>query len=496
VTAVGSAAIWFPAQPSAASHPALDADLNVEVVVVGAGLMGLTAALELARAGVQVVVLERRTVGAGETSHTTAHVTARPDAPMRDLLKSLGKDKAAQYWAAMGNALDHIVARSEQLRVPFRRVEAWLFGRDLKPELEALLEVGASAYIGEAPNTFRFKQGLAVRNQARFDVGEYLRALTLHAEQLGVRIFENSAVTGGDNDTLHVQSPIGEFAVRAERTVLATHVPLFTNPVLLDRLQADQSYAIAVAVPAGSAPDVLAEDDEDPYHYYRLERGARRGHAAEDIVVFGGNDHATGSPPKEDPYRALETRLREWLPGTPMRVLREWTGELWTVADGLPIIAEDGAHRFYGTGFAGVGMTQATLAGTMAAEWAKGREVPWASLFTDARFSGSELPGIARRGAAFVTGLVKNVLPRKLPDADSLAPGEGEIVQTDTGKRAAYRTLEGTLLTLDPHCTHAGCEVVWNGVDRTWDCPCHGSRFYASGEVRAGPAVKPLAPLE
>ena len=496
MTPAAQRAIWFSAAHS--NQPALGENLSVPVAIIGAGLMGLTAALELSRVGVRVIVLERRWIGAGETGHTTAHVTARPDAPMSGLVSSLGVDKAAQLWSAMAGAVDHVKTRSEQLHVPFCTVNAWLLGREarLNSELEALLGVGASAFIGPPPAPLPRKRGLCVRSQARFDVAEYLHAVAIQAQQLGARIFEQSAVTAADGNRLTVSSPLGEFTVNAERVIVATHVPVFANPLLLDRLQPTQSYAIAVAVPSGSAPDVLCEDDDDPYHYYRLERGATRGHANEDIVIFGGEDHATGQQVKTNPFRKLEATLQTWLPKVSMRLLREWSGELWTVADGLPIIGTDDQSRYFGTGFAGVGMTQATLAGLMATEWARGRAVPWDDLFTPKRFSVSEVPGFIQRGAGFVANLIAAGLPHKLPSPDSLGAGQGAIVRGEAGKAAAYRPLSGQLLQLESRCTHAGCELVWNALDSTWDCGCHGSRFTASGEVRSGPALTAMKPLE
>jgi glycine/D-amino acid oxidase-like deaminating enzyme/nitrite reductase/ring-hydroxylating ferredoxin subunit len=491
-------AIWYSNTVSP-THPVLDRDLEVDVAIIGGGLMGVTAALELRRTGVNVALLERRFMTSGDTGHTTAHVTARPDVPMRDVVKRLGVEGANQLWQAMDTALRHIEARSEQLRVPFARVDAWLFGKraTLEAELEALLSVGSSARIETPAAPFPFKFGLCVPQQARFDVSEYLRATLEQAQRLGAEVYEQSAVTRADGNDLQVTSPKGQYRVRAGRVIIATHVPVFANPILLDRLRPDQSYAIAVAVGSGRAPDVLAEDDHDPYHYYRLERGALRGHAMEDIVIFGGEDHKTGETSSAKRFESLERELERWLPGVPHRPLRQWSGELWTTADGLPMIGEDDHGRYFGTGFAGVGMTQATAAGLMAADWVRGRgDAPWAKLFSPARFSTAELPGILERGAGFVANLVSSKLPRKLPTAEEIAPGDGAKVRTQSGVAAAYRDLGGHLHLLNPSCTHAGCELQWNATDRTWDCGCHGSRFTAMGEVRSGPAVQAMKELE
>jgi len=251
VTPISQPAIWF--STAHGSLPTLSRDLSVPVAIIGAGLMGLTAALELSRAGVRAIVLERHWIGAGDTGHTTAHVTARPDAPMADLVSSLGADKAAQLWSAMVGAVDHLKTRSEQLNVPFGTVNAWLLGREarLNSELEALLSVGASAFIGTPPAPLPRKQGLCVRSQARFDIAEYLRATAAQAQQLGAEIFEQAVVTAANGNRLTVSSPLGEFTVQAERVIIATHVPVFANPLLLDRLKPTQS--ISGALPLGTA---------------------------------------------------------------------------------------------------------------------------------------------------------------------------------------------------------------------------------------------------
>lgn len=486
-------AIWFG--NNHASHPALDHDLNIEVAVVGGGIMGLTTALELAQAGKKVALFERRWIGSSETGHTTAHVTARPETPMADLIKQVGTGGVTDIWQAMNSGLQYISKRATEFQISSARVDAWQMGRKgaLESELEVLQMLGASAKISKPPAPLMGRQALCLFDQMRFDVAQYLRAMTECAEKLGVLIFEKSTVTEGEDNQLEVQTETGTWQVKAEKTILATGAPLFASPILLDRIRADQSYAIAVAVAAGSAPDILAEDDETPYHYYRLEPGVARGHPQEDIVIFGGEDHKTGREASTDRFEALELTLKQWLPGIDYRLVRRWSGEIWTSTDGLPLIGEDHKGRFFGTAFAGVGMTQGTLAALMAVDWVFDRTSPWSEVFSPSRFSASELPGIVQQGIGFVTQLVKTVLPQKLP-TESLQAGEGALVTIDGQASAAYRDLSGALHLFDPKCTHAGCEVHWNQADSTWDCGCHGSRFTADGAVRSGVAVKGLTP--
>ena len=418
-------AIWFGNRPT--SHPALDRNLDIEVAVVGGGIMGLTTALELAEAGKKVALFERRHLGSGETGHTTAHVTARPETPMAELIKQVGTGGATEIWQAMNSGLQYISKRATEMQISSARVDAWQIGRRgaLQSELEVLQMLGASAKISKPPAPLSGKQALCLFDQMRFDVAQYLRGLTECAEKLGVMIFEQSTVTEGSDNQLEVHTKAGIWQVKASKTILATGAPMFASPILLDRIRADQSYAIAVAVAAGAAPDILAEDDENPYHYYRLEPGETRGHPQEDIVIFGGEDHKTGREATLDRFESLELTLKRWLPKIDYRPVRRWSGEIWTSSDGLPMIGEDHRGRFFGTAFAGVGMTQGTLAALMAVDWVFDRTSPWSQVFRPSRFSASELPAIVQQGIGFVDSSREEWMHRFLQGANA-GPLSGE----------------------------------------------------------------------
>ncbi len=487
-------AIWF--RLAHVSQPPLAQNLEIEIAIIGAGIMGLTAALELAKAGRRVAVFERRFIGAGETGHTTAHLTARPDVPMVDLQKRFGADGVTSVWQAMNTALEYIETSSQAHGVPFARVDAWQFGTPsvLSSELRVLNLVGANASISQAPSGFSFESGLCITQQARFDVAQYLQTLLLEAKKRGVVFFEKSAVIDSDTNSLTVRSESGTYKVSCQKQIIATHIPIFANPLLLVRMVAEQSYAIAVAVKSGSVPDVLAEDTEDPYHYYRIEPAMAHESGDEDIIIFGGQDHKTGKSADPEPFIALQQRLKKWLPTTEQRLIRQWSGEIWTSNDGLPIIDEDHQGRFFATGFAGVGMTQGTMAGLMASDWASEKPSAWRAIFSSSRFSSSDIPTILEHGIAIAGVMIEAALPKKLPALESTTVGVGGLIQHDQQHLAAYRDLNSKLHLFDPKCTHAGCELHWNLSDKTWDCGCHGSRFTALGEVRAGPALEPMKP--
>ena len=502
----------------------LATDLEFDVAVIGAGITGLTAAHQLSRQGQRVIVLERGTVGHGESGQTTAHLSARPDLNLSELIERFGEQAVRRIWQGGMEAIKHIeeVCELEQIEAHFARVEGWLIARDkdgrqtVDDESQALKRLGVAHEIAHSP--IRAERAVRIPDQARFHLGRYLEGLARAAMAHGTVICEHAAVvsmTGGRPHRLEVSDSSNSQAdattlgtVLAQRVIVATHVPIWTHYLVLDKLKPSQTYVIAAKVAVGSAPDALIDDTDDPYHYYRLEPNGDH-----DLVIFGGKDHPTGAPEESNHYQDLERELGAWLPEVEFEVTHRWSGEVWASLDGLPYIGPDltpAPERFIATGYNGVGMTFGTLAGLMAADWAVGREHVDADLYAPSRLAMRDVGSVVGQGLGYVKQFLGDKIGDKIGgliggakestgpnDVNEIAPGQGAIIDLPTlGKVAASRNDDGTLLEVSAVCSHAGCTVVWNPIDRSWDCPCHGSRFAPTGEVLAGPAVHPLKTLE
>jgi glycine/D-amino acid oxidase-like deaminating enzyme/nitrite reductase/ring-hydroxylating ferredoxin subunit len=336
------------------------------------------------------------------------------------------------------------------------------------------------------------KPGVQFANQLKFHPRKYLAGLLEKLPGRGMHVFQGTEVTEILEQPLRVKA--GGHEVRCRHIVIATHVPLqglagtVSAALFQTKLAPYSTYAVGARIPPREVPEASYWDTGDPYNYLRVDR--RRGF---DYAILGGADHKTGQT--RDPqkhYARMAKALTKLIPKA--RIDYQWSGQVIETPDGLPYIGEMTPGQFIATGFAGNGMTFGTLAGMMACDAIARRKNPWQELFDVHR---KKLRGSAwdylKENKDYPYYFVKDRLTR--PAANSLRSvkrGEGRVVQLDGEKVAAYRDEKGKVTLKSAVCTHMGCIVRWNGAEKTWDCPCHGSRFRATGEVLAGPAETPL----
>ncbi len=497
---------WIDSAPLP-PFPKVERDGRFDAIVVGAGITGLTAAYLLARAGRSVAVLERGTAARIDTGHTSAHLTMATDTRLTELVDRFGRDHAQAAWDAGLAAIARIesIVGDEEIDCAFEWVDGYLHapageGRDqaaesFRQEAALAADLGFdAAFVEDVP--FAGGPGIRFENQARFHPRRYLAGVARAITDRGGQIFERSEASEFCADPLSVT--VKRHTLRCDELIMATHNPLVGvsslagATVFQTKLALYTSYVVAGRVAQGTVPDGLYWDTADPYHYLRIE--PRSGH---DVVIFGGEDHKTGQV--EDTaacYEALERTLRMLVPA--VEITHRWSGQVIETPDGLPYIGAMADHQYAATGFAGNGMTFGTLGAMMTTDAILGIRNPWADLFEPGRAA-------VRRG--LWEYLKENVdypyymIRDRFAGADgrslrSVKRGEGKIIERKDGKVAAYRDGSGKTVVRSAICTHMGCVVGWNGAERTWDCPCHGSRFRPDGSVISGPAEAPLAEVE
>src|SRR5688572_26934008 len=453
--------LWMVSSPPKV-FPPMAGDIRTDVCVIGAGIAGVTTAYLLAQAGRRVVVLEDGAVGGGETGRTTAHLS---------------------------NALDdryHILERVHGL-------DGYLFlspGQSpdlLDAELEAAHRAGLTAVgrLGRAPLP-GWDTGPCLRfpDQGQFHPLAYMNGLVSGIERMGGQLFGKTHVTGVEAGSPSTVSTTNRRTVTADFVVCATNTPIVDWVVIHSKQAAYRTFAIAGRVPPGSVPSALYWDTADPYHYVRL---------AGDVLIVGGEDHKTGQRDDgSDRFRKLEEWARERFPIGEIEF--RWSGQVMEPVDGLGYIGRNPGQQqiFVATGDSGHGMTHGTIAGILIRDLILGRGSVWDELYNPGRKSVRSTVEYVRENLNVARQYVDYVTPGEVGSEEEIRPGEGAVIRRGIKKLAVYRDDSGALHRASAVCPHLGCIVQWNSLERSWDCPCHGSRFGVDGSVLNGPAARGL----
>lgn len=502
-----SRSIWKE-DVTALEAPPLEGDVTADVCVVGAGIAGLTAAYLLQQSGAQVVVLERGPIGGGETGQTTAHLASAMDDRFEELERLFGAEGARLAHESHGAAIDKIeeIARREGIDCDFERLDGYLFlGRGQPAEMianehEAALRAGFPGLerLARAPLAF-FDTGPCIRfpRQAMFHPLRYLAGLLAAARRDGARVHAGTRVVRVEGGASPVVWTEAGLQVKARSVIVATNSPINDRFAIHTKQAPYRSYVVALPVPAGSVPYGLYWDTEDPYHYVRLQRARGEDGLATEMLIVGGEDHKTGEADDADErYARLEAWTRERFPMAGQARFR-WSGQVYEPIDGLGFIGEDPEHArnvYIATGDSGQGMTHGTIAGMLLGDLIAGRENPWAELYSPRRRTLKAAGEFARENLKVAAHYAEWLERSSVKSADEIPCGKGAIVQRGRHKVAVYRDEQGQVHERSAMCTHLGGVVHWNSEEKCWDCPLHGSRFAATGEVVGGPAKTPLGP--
>jgi len=499
--------VWSEATPAPPYAP-LAGNATVDVAVVGGGVTGITAALLLARAGRRVAVIEARRIGKGESGKTTAHLTEALDIPYHQLISRFGVEGARLAAKGQRAAIERIAAFAAECAIDcdFQRLSGFAYAETraergaLEREAAAAHRLGLNATLVErAPLPFPITGALRFDDQASIHPRAYLQGLERAFVALGGRIFEDTQVVAIDEDEpCRVISDRG--VVAARDVIVAAHVPIVNRVLLHAKLAAYRTYVLGIDLTGDAGiGDGLYWDLAEPYHYIRAHTiGGRR------FLIVGGEDHKVGDADDTTaPFARLESFVRVRFGRDVAPTDYRWSGQIVVSADGLPYVGRNSMSHdvFVATGYGGNGITQGTLAAMVLTDEICGLPNPLGELLDATR-----IKPLASAGAVLTENLdfPKHLLTDRLSGrgddgAGALAaipPGEGRVVSLEGERLAVYRNGNGQLGALSPKCTHLGCLVHWNTTEKSWDCPCHGSRFDPHGRVLNGPAVNALEARE
>jgi glycine/D-amino acid oxidase-like deaminating enzyme/nitrite reductase/ring-hydroxylating ferredoxin subunit len=490
----------------------LNQDKKTQVLIVGAGLAGLSVAYNLLKAGRKVIILEDGLVASGESGRTTAHITAALDDRYYEIEKVFGEDGmklAADSHTAAINFVEDVV-KKENIDCDFERVEGYLFMHpsdkieNLQKEFDATQRAGLKTEWVEQTRFVSGYNGPCIKypNQAQFHILKYMRALAEAITKMGGEIYTRS----------RAEKITKKGAECNGHTVSATHIVVATNSPVNDfvTMHTKQSpfrtYVIAAKVPRGTMPHSLWWDTGNmdskwftaPYHYVRLQSYNKE----YDLLISGGEDHKTGQADdegikEEDRYDALENWTRKHFPAITSIEYR-WSGQVLEPLDYLGFIGKNPGddNIFIVTGDSGNGMTHTTIAAMLLTDLILGKENKWAEIYSPKRIP-IKVPGTFLSETLNMAKQYGDYISKgDVTEANQLANDEGAILSKGLRKIALYRDAAGTLHSFTAVCPHLGCVVQWNGDEKTFDCPCHGSRFSKEGVVINGPAVSNLERIE
>ncbi|MCX2729242.1 FAD-dependent oxidoreductase [Saccharopolyspora sp. NFXS83] len=487
-----SRSLWWDTARLPARVPPVAAAGDFDVAVLGGGITGLTTALLLRRAGARVAVVEAGRVGSGATGSSTAKVTALQATMCSTIRSQRGPEAAAAYAAVCADAVERVaaLAAEERIECALRRRPACTYAADaaeteaIDAEAAAAREAGLPVELDRAAGLpFPVAGAVRLADQIEFQPVEYAAGLASALRDDGCAVFEDTrALDVRQGAPCEVVTTGG--TVRAERVVVATHYPVLDRGLYFPRLEAERSYCVAARV-GPHEPLPLAINVRAPKRSLR---------SAGEAVVVCGESHPTGSPAGRPPYAALEEFARRHWPVE--EITHRWSAQDPTAYDRFPMVGPylPGSTRlFVATGFMKWGLCGGTAAAALLADRLTGTPGPEAEPFDPGRVSPRSAGRLAKMNAGVGVAFVGDRLTAgEVGSVEQVPLGAARVVRAGTDLTGVYRDEDGCAHAVSLRCTHLGCLLRFNDDERSWDCPCHGSRFDVDGTVLEGPAVRPL----
>jgi len=477
-------------------------DMEADVVVVGAGIAGLTAAALLKGDGRRVVVVEAGRVCSGVTAYTTAKLTVLHGLVFDDLVSAFGEEGAGKYananLAGMATVADLAVRHA--IDCDLERRPAYTYTTDPAMVDKLTAEVAAAQGLGLAAGLttdtdlpYPVEAAIRIDDQAQFHPRKYCLGLAAAIDGDGSVVFERTRALSIDEDGDRCTVETDHGTIIADFVIQATHLPFSDKGGFFARTSPMRSYALSARL-EGPVPQGMYLSVDTPSRSVRSARAD-----GEEVVILGGEGHKVGQDPDtRERHAALEAWAREQF--AIRSIDYRWSAQDYVPADHVPFVGPvtPGSDRvLVATGFKKWGMSNGSAAGIMLADRIAGRPNPYADFFDSTRLNPRQsVKELVKENANVVKRFVGDRLRTETRSVADLAPGEAAVLVEGTERVAVYRDDAGTLHAVSPVCTHLGCTVTWNTAETTWDCPCHGSRFTCDGQVIQGPAVKDLEARE
>lgn len=480
--------------------PRLKSDTSSDVIIFGAGMAGLSLAYELSKNNLDVIVIDSNEIAHGESYHTSAHLTVSLDMPFHSLEKTHGLEVMKKVANSHTKAIDQIeaIVNAEKIDCDFQRCNAYIISKEndlkiLAAEKDAMQKVGISARITTIQLKNEGVHTIELSQQAFFHPLKYLAGLANTLKERGIKIYTNTSVIEVDKNIVHTDTG---HVISAKHIIVATNSPINIKYGIYLKQTAYRTYMIGSLIKKDEIKGMYSELSNQKsgsfkgYYYARVHPYDSK----HDLLLCGGEDHPTGLTSNtdvqfNDPYRRLSEWSKKYFQVE--KIKYKWSGQVMETMDGLAYI---GKYKDYYivTGDCGNGLTYSIIASRLISDLLNSKPNVLQEIFDPERFklfkSGSWIKSTI---AGFATYIHEKEILKK-NEIENLSHEEGKVFEIEGDKKAIYKDDHGRLHVLDAHCTHLGCIVKFNMLEKSWDCPCHGSRFDIEGKVLNGPATAAL----
>lgn len=489
---------YWMASTAQKDYPILDNDISVDIAIIGGGFVGISTAYMLSNEGFKIAIIEADRILQGTTGHTTAKITSQHGLIYNKIKSQMSTEFAKQYADANETAIRTIekIAKENNIECDFIPQSAYDFTyRDgyvdkISEEVKVASSLGIKAtYLEEIPLPFKIKAAVRFDNQAQFHPRKYLIPLAEKISQRGCQIYEQSRVVDIEEGDKYILITNKGKKVIAEKVILASHYPCYNKAGLyFARIWPDRSYALAIKTKE-KYPGGMYITAEEPGRSLRSQKSDEG-----ELIIIGGEHHKTGQG--EDTikhYEALVDYSNQNF--TVEEIPYRWSTQDCMTLDDIPYVGHftsDTPNMYIATGFGKWGMTNSTVSSLILRDLIIDGKSQWQDVYNPSRQT------ISASAKTFVVenlNVAKELIKRKfdpLPENVDINTGDGKVIKADGDRAGAYRDKQGTLHVVNTTCTHMGCELMWNSAEKSWDCPCHGSRFSYEGKIIEGPAVQPL----
>jgi glycine/D-amino acid oxidase-like deaminating enzyme/nitrite reductase/ring-hydroxylating ferredoxin subunit len=488
---------WMASTPDH-NYPSLNEDLKLDVAIVGGGITGILSAYLLKQKGLNVAILEADRILQGTTGHTTAKITSQHELIYSQVKSKISEDFASQYADANESSIRMLeaIAKENNIECDWVPQSAYVYTlqdkyvEKIQAEAKVASDFGIKAtYLEEIPLNFPIKAAVRFDNQAQFHPRKFLQALAKKITSEGVQIFEQSRIVDIEEDGSYILSTAQGHTISAEKVIIASHYPFYNkHGFYFTRIYPERSYVVAIKAKE-KYPGGMYITAEDPGRSLRSQVSEHG-----ELLLVGGEHHKTGQG--EDTlkhYQALVDYANESF--TVEDIPYRWSTQDCMTLDSLPYVGHftsNTPNLYIATGYGKWGMTNSMAASTILRDLIVDGRSAWQDVYNPSR---ETLLASAKNFIVENLNVADQLIEGKispLPQSIDIKPGEGKIIEANGQRAGAYRDEQGTLHIVDTTCTHMGCELNWNSAEKSWDCPCHGSRFSYEGDVIEGPALRPL----